>query len=224
MLSRQVKEVFSANKVKSLGERRTIAELMLKESEVLLVEVPILAEEVLGTSRISSAVGRMPLQVIDMRSFGEPLTSKLGRGYEHLFLQAGTKVEFTEDDIDFNEILSNSVQVPGFVDEFEKTLSAKRKAAETVACFLILSCFRLLLTNEVRCTQWLKRSTVKGLILIIRQRLPRSPPPLPTNLRFPTIVAHPKKRRHNRPGKLALFSSSSQLLIILNHSLQKYFR
>ena len=187
LLSRKVKEAFSTNQVKHLSEMRTIEELKLIESEVLLIEVHVHAGELPGTSRISSAVGHMPFQAIGTCSSGEPFTSKAGREYGHLFLRAGTKGEFTDDDVNLNEIFSNSVQVPGFVDEFEKTLSRKRKAAENVACFLILSCFRLLLTNEARCARCLKRSTVKGLILIIQQRLPLRSLPLLTSLKLPTL-------------------------------------
>jgi hypothetical protein len=140
LFSRQIKEVFSTNKVKQLSERRTIAELKLMESEVLLVEMPVLAGELPGTSLIFSAVGRVPLQPIGMHSFGEPITSKVGREYEQLFLRVRTKGKFTESDITLNELVLDAVQVPGFVEELEKTLGGKRKAAENVACFRILSC------------------------------------------------------------------------------------
>lgn len=119
LLSRQVKEVFSTKKVKQLSERLTIAELKLMESEILLVEVPVLAGELPG-----------------MQSFGEPIASKVGREYEQLFLRVRTKGKFTESDITLNELVLDVVQVPGFVEELEKTLGGKRKAAENVACFV----------------------------------------------------------------------------------------
>ena len=136
LLSRKIKEAFSTNQVKHLSEMRTIAELKLIESEVLLVEVPVRAGELPGKSRIFSVIGRVPLQLIGMDSFGEPMASKVGREYEQLVLRVRNKGKFMESDITLNELVLDAVQIPGFVEELEKTLGGKRKAAENVACFL----------------------------------------------------------------------------------------
>jgi hypothetical protein len=120
---------------------------------------------------------------------GDPITSNLDLIYEDLFLYAHIKGKFTTADYDSNNIIKgDNSEVPEFVQKYEKMLGRKRQVPDSVSCFRILSCFRLLI-DEVRCAQ-VRRISVKRFsksILILQRRIPPSHSLLPTGSRLTTL-------------------------------------
>ncbi|KAH9041653.1 hypothetical protein EDB85DRAFT_1371798 [Lactarius pseudohatsudake] len=134
VLACQISGVFSRNSVKRLGNRRAIAELNISKNEILFVTLP-------GQPAITSNEVR------------GPLTSQVVREYEHCFLRAHTKGDFTKKDIEFNKIVDpDDRDAPEFVKKYKQTLDRKRKVADN-----------------------LKWWSVARIILIIRPRMSLSP-------------------------------------------------
>ncbi|KAH9003162.1 hypothetical protein EDB86DRAFT_3100341 [Lactarius hatsudake] len=84
------------------------------ENEILFVKLP-------GQPAVTS------------NEVGDPLTSQAVREYEHCFLRAHTKGDFTEEDIEFNKIVdANDRDTPEFVKKYKQTLDRKRKVADNI--------------------------------------------------------------------------------------------
>ncbi|KAH9052933.1 hypothetical protein EDB83DRAFT_2265766 [Lactarius deliciosus] len=107
---RQVSKVFSNKRVEQFSGMEAIAELNISKNEILFVSLPGQPDEV-----------------------GDPLTSQVVREYEHCFLRAHTKGDFTEEDIEFNEIVDpDDRDTPEFVKKYKQTLDRKRKVADNM--------------------------------------------------------------------------------------------
>ncbi|KAH9168836.1 hypothetical protein EDB89DRAFT_1559152 [Lactarius sanguifluus] len=107
---RQVSKVFSNKRVEQFSGMEAIAELNISKNEILFVSLPGQPDEV-----------------------RDPLTSQVVREYEHCFLRAHTKGDFTEEDIEFNEIVDpDDRDAPEFVKKYKQTLDRKRKVADNI--------------------------------------------------------------------------------------------
>ncbi|KAH9064015.1 hypothetical protein EDB87DRAFT_91654 [Lactarius vividus] len=94
-----------------LGGRRAMAELNIPKTEILFVKLPVVTSD----------------------EVGDPITSQVVREYEHCFLQAHSKGNFMEEDIEFNEIVDvNDRDAPEFVEKYKQMLGRRRKVADNM--------------------------------------------------------------------------------------------
>ncbi|KAH9168846.1 hypothetical protein EDB89DRAFT_1559686 [Lactarius sanguifluus] len=139
VLAGQISDVFSNERVESLGGMEAIAELNISKNEILFVKLPGQP----GTSCAPTAVHCVLIQAIVVTSdqVGSPITLQAVREYEHRFLKASSKGGFTEGDIRFNGIRDrddddDDRDIPEFVKKYKQMLARKRKVADNVRCVL----------------------------------------------------------------------------------------
>ena len=103
-----------------LCDEDKVADLGLLHRQTLLVQLP-------GTSRFSAIVGRVLIQVIaEDNPVGALITKDVDPEYKYCFLKAHTKGDFTEDDVELNDISdADNDQAPKFVKDHEDILSRK---------------------------------------------------------------------------------------------------
>ncbi|KAH9047384.1 hypothetical protein EDB84DRAFT_483455 [Lactarius hengduanensis] len=113
-LENQVSEVLSNKRVEQFSGMEAIAELNISKNEILFVKLP-------GQPAVTSD------------EVQDSLTSQVVREYEHCFLRAHTKGEFTKEDIEFNKIVDpDDRDAPEFVKKYKQTLDRKRKVADNI--------------------------------------------------------------------------------------------
>jgi hypothetical protein len=124
-------DVNDKDTIERLNEAVLVANLGLPQDQTLLVRMP-------GTSRISIAVGCVPIQAVAVKSsedekpIGSPLQYQVDQDplVQDLVIRASNRGVFVEDDIESNSIWEGAS--PGFVIAYEEILRRKRRAADNV--------------------------------------------------------------------------------------------